>query len=118
MLFRSAYYDHGSMISTMPKVVYDYLKYENMIEHPLYHPHANGIISKIKGIVKNVLVSFNNKTTPVDFMIMEKEEQGNIVLGRSLLKMVGCLINVRHGYINRYALLEGILTSLNVLKTL
>ena len=74
------------MISTMPKLVYDYLKYENMIDHPIYHPHANGIISKIKGVFKNVLVSFHNKTLPVDFMIMEKEEQGNIVLGRSLLK--------------------------------
>ena len=28
-----AYCDLGSMISTMPKMVYDYLKYENMIDH-------------------------------------------------------------------------------------
>ena len=102
-----AYCDLGSMISTMPKTVYDYLKYDNMIDHPYYHPHANGTISKIKGIVKNVQVSFHNKTIPIDFMIMDKEEQGNIVLGRSLLKTVGCLINVRHGYINLYAPLRG-----------
>ena len=44
-----AYCDLGSMISTMPKMVYDWLKYENMIDHPFYHPHANGVISKIKG---------------------------------------------------------------------
>ena len=54
----------------MPKMVYDYLKYENMIDHPSYHPHANGTIYKIEGVVKNVLVSFNNKTIPVDFMII------------------------------------------------
>ena len=102
-----AYCDLGSMISTMPKVVYDYLNYEKMVEQPLYLPHANGTISKIKGIEKNVLVSFHNKTIPVDFMITEKEEQGNIVLGRSLLKTVGCLINVRHGYINLYAPIRG-----------
>ena len=39
----------------------------------------------------------------MDFMIIEKENKGNIVLGRSLLKTVGCLINDRHGYINIYA---------------
>ena len=74
---------------------------------PIYHPDANGIISKIKGVFKNVLVSFHNKTIPVDFMIMEKDEQGNIVLGRSLLKTVGCLIKMRHGYINLYAPIRG-----------
>ena len=98
-----AYCDLGSMISTMPKMVYDYLKYENVTDHP----HAHGTISKIKGIVKNVQVSFHNKTIHIDFMIMDKEEQGNIVLGRSLLKTVGCLINVRQGYINLYAPIRG-----------
>lgn len=58
----------GSMISTMPKMVYDYLKYENMIDHTYYHPHANGIISKIRRIVKNVQAYFHNKTIPIDFM--------------------------------------------------
>ena len=102
-----AYCDLGSMISTMPKMVYDYLKYENMIDYPFYHPHANGTISKIEGLVKNVQVSFHNKIIPMNFMVIEKGNQGNIVLGRSLLKTVGCLINVRHGYINLYAPIRG-----------
>ena len=75
--------------------------------YPLYHPHANGNISKIVGIVKDVQVSIRNRVTPVDFMIMEKVDQGNIVLGRSFLKNVGCIINVRFGFIDFYAPIRG-----------
>ena len=102
-----AYCDIGSMISTMPKMVYDSLKYENMIDHPFYHPHADGSISNIMVKVKDLQVSIRNKVTPVDFMIMEQGNQGNIVLGRSFLKIVGCIINVTFGFISFYATIRG-----------
>ena len=102
-----AYCDIGSMISTMPKMVYDHLKNESMIDYPLYHPYANGNISKFVGLVKDVQISIRNRVTPVDFMIMEKGDQGNIVLGRSFLKTVGCIINVRFGFLDFYAPIRG-----------
>ena len=37
-----AYCDIGSMVSTMPKTVYDSLKLESMVDFPFYHAHANG----------------------------------------------------------------------------
>ena len=44
-----AFCDIGSMLSTMPKIVYDSIKCESMIDYPFYHPHANESISKIIG---------------------------------------------------------------------
>src|ERR1041385_2958756 len=46
-----AFCDLGSMVSTMPKIVYDSLKL-NMDKLSSYHEHANGDISEIKGKVK------------------------------------------------------------------
>ena len=94
-----AYCDIGSMVSSMPKTVYDSLKLESMVDFPFYHAHANGDISKIVGKVNNVQVNFKDKNTPVDFIILESTNQGNIVLGRSFLKAMRCFIDVRKGHI-------------------
>src|SRR4051812_16587367 len=84
-----AYCDIGSMVSTMPKVVYDSLNLSNMVNISSYHEHANGDVSKIQGKVKDVQVRFFKSSATVDFFIMEPN-QGNIVLGRDFLRaMIG-----------------------------
>ena len=73
-----AYCDIGSMVSTMPKVIYDSLQLD-MEFFSSYHEHANGDISEIRGKVKDVLVTFSKRSATVDFFIM-KPNQGSIVL--------------------------------------
>ena len=68
------------MVSSMPKTVYDSLKLESMVDYPFYHAHANGDISKIVGKVNNIQLHFNDKNTPVDFIILESTNQVNMCL--------------------------------------
>ena len=65
----------------MPKMVYDSLKLNNMVDYPFYHSHADGTISKILGRV-NVQVRIQNKLVPIDFVVLSRSQR-NIVLGRS-----------------------------------
>ena len=95
-----AYCDIGSMVSSMPKIVYDSVKFESMVDYPFYHAHANGDISKIVGKVNNVQVHFKDKNTSVDFIILESTNPGNIVLGRSFLKAMSCFIDVKKGQLS------------------
>ena len=92
-----AYCDLGSTMSIMPKMVYDLLKYDNMVSYPVFHFHADGTIIKSIGIINDVKVTIQNKTVPVNFMILAKSP-GNIVLGRSFLKNNGVFINAKYGF--------------------
>ena len=42
-----AYCDVGSMMSTMPKMVFDALNFGNLFDYPFYHTHSDGSCSKI-----------------------------------------------------------------------
>src|ERR1041385_8158942 len=92
-----AFCDIGSMVSTMPKLVYDSLKLD-MDKLSYYHEHANGDISKVKGKVKEVQVAFLHRIAPMDFFIMEPN-QSNIVLGRDFLRDMKGFIDIRNGHI-------------------
>src|SRR3954470_23513227 len=78
--------DIGSMVSKMPKIVYDSLKL-NMDNLSSYNEHANGDISEFKGKVKEVQVALLDRVATMDFFIMEPN-QSNIVLGRDFLRPV------------------------------
>src|ERR1041384_1809747 len=52
-----AFCDIGSMVSTMPKLVYDSLKLD-MDKLSSYHEHSNGDILEIKGNANEVQVTF------------------------------------------------------------
>ena len=45
-----AYCDLGSPMSIMPKIVYNLLKLDGMVDYPVFHFHANGTIMKSLGI--------------------------------------------------------------------
>ena len=53
-----AFCDIGSMVSIMPRVIYDYLNLTNMDNFPSFHEHANGDVSEIQGRAKDVQVMF------------------------------------------------------------
>src|ERR1041385_7240216 len=89
--------DIGSMVSSMPKVVYDSLKF-NMDKLSSYHEHANGDISEIQGRIKDVLVTFLKGIAMVDFFVM-KPNQGNIVLGTDFLRAMKGFIDIGKGQI-------------------
>ena len=80
-----AYCDLGSTMSIMPKMIYDLLKYDNLVGYPVFHFHADGTIIKGIKIINDVKITIQNKTVPVNFMILAKSPT-NIVLGRSFLK--------------------------------
>ena len=95
-----AYCDIGSMISTMPKTVYDSLKLVSMVDLRSFHDHSNGNLYEIKGEVKNLQVQFGKRDAAVDFFIMESTNQGNIVLGRDFLRAMKGFIDVGKGKIH------------------
>src|SRR3954467_13310411 len=67
-----AYCDIGSMVSTMPKIVFDSLKLD--MDLSSYHEHINGDISEIKGKVKEVQVTFLERVATMDFFVMEPNQ--------------------------------------------
>src|SRR3954470_11617864 len=101
-----AFCDIGSMVSTMPKVVYDSLKL-NMDNLSSYHEHTNGDISEIQRKVKGVQVAFLKNIGMVDFFIM-KPNQGNIVLGRDFLRAVKGFIDIGKGQIRLRGKAKGV----------
>ncbi|KAE8799158.1 hypothetical protein D1007_25544 [Hordeum vulgare] len=86
------------MVSTIPKVVYDYLSLLNMDIFSSYHEHANGDISEIQGNVKDVHVTFFKRNATVDFFI-RKPNQGNIVLGSDFFRAMKGFIDIGKGHI-------------------
>ena len=94
-----AYCDIGSMVSTMPKTVYDSLKLVSMVDLPCFHDHSNGNLYEIKGEVKNIQVQFGKRDEAVDFFIMESTNQGNVVLGRDFLRAMKGFIDIGKGQI-------------------
>src|SRR3954469_19700472 len=92
-----AFCDIGSMVSTMPKLVYDSLKLD-IDKLSSYHEHSNGDISEVKGKVKEVQVAFLHRIAPMDFFIMEPN-QSNIVLGRNFIRAMKGFIDIGNGHI-------------------
>src|SRR3954469_5192283 len=92
-----AFCDIGSMVSTMPKIVYDSLKLD-MDKFSSYDEHSNGDISEVKGKVIEVQVAFLHRVAPMDFFIMEPN-QSNIVLGRDFLRAMKGFIDISNGHI-------------------
>ena len=94
-----AYSDIGSMVSTMPKTVYNSLNLFSMVDLPCYHEHANGVISEIQGNVNNIQVWFAKRDAAIDLIILKSTNQGNIVLGRDFLQAMKSFVDVSKGKI-------------------
>ena len=86
-------------MSTLPRMVFDILNSGDLFDYPFYHSHADGSSSNIEKIINEVQVTFQDRTTLVDFVVLESKAQENIVLGRSFLRSIGGFIDVRKGLI-------------------
>ena len=93
-----AFCDIGSMVSIMPRVIYDSLNLVNIDKFLSFNEHANGNVSEIQGRAKDVQFMFLKRSVAVDFFIM-KPNQGNIVLGRDFLRAMKSFIDVGKGKI-------------------
>ena len=71
-----AYCDLGSPMSIMPKIVFDLLKLDGMVDYPVFHFHTNGTIMKSLGII----------------------DRSNLDFERSFLKSNGGFINAKYGF--------------------
>src|SRR4051812_23544663 len=100
-----AFCDIGSMVSTIPKIVYDSLKLD-MDNFSSYHENANGDILDIKGKVKEVQVTFLKRVETMGFFVMEPN-QSNIVLGRDFLRAMKGFIDISKGNILLYGKVKG-----------
>src|SRR3954466_11213688 len=66
-----AFCDIGSMVSIMPRIIYDSLNLANMDNFTFFHEHSNGDISEILGREKYVQVMFLKRSMVVDMSIMK-----------------------------------------------
>src|SRR3954469_13284205 len=94
-----AFCDIGSMVSIMPRFIYDSLNLANMEKFPSFHENSNGDISEIQGRAKDFQVMFLKRSVAIDFSIM-KANQGNIVLGRDFLRAMKGFIDIGKGQIH------------------
>ena len=91
--------DIGSMVSIMPRIIYDSLNLANMDNFLSFHEHYNGDISKIQGRAKDVQVMFLKRNVEIDFAI-KRTNKGNIVLGRDFLRAMKGFIDIGKGQIH------------------
>ena len=71
-----------------------------MVDLPGFHDHSNCDLYEIEGEVKNLQVQFGKRDATVDFFIMESTNQGNVVLGRDILRAMKGFIDIGKGQIH------------------
>ena len=103
--------DLGASISIMPRKIYDMLDLPPL-EQCYLDVHLTDIAKK-KPLrrVNNVLIMVNNNFVPVYFVVLDIECNAScpIVLGRSFLRTVGAIIDMREGNIKyQFPLKKGI----------
>jgi hypothetical protein len=92
----------GASLNILPKMVYDCLD-EDPLVPTLHHLQlADSIIMQPYGIAKDVLIEFQDSSTLVDFMVMDKDpcQQTSIIQGKPFLKSVRATIDKKRSIIN------------------
>jgi hypothetical protein len=83
--------DWGTNMNFLPKMVYDCLDEEPLV--PTHHQLrlADSIMMQPYGIVKEVLIEFQDSSTVVDFMVMDMDprQKTSIILGIINMKVDG-----------------------------
>jgi len=91
--------DLGCRTSIMPKKLYDMLDLPPMEDY--YDHPADTTRKKPLGRINDVLIMVNNNLVPVDFTVLDIGYNAScpIILGRSFLKTVGAVIDMKEGTI-------------------
>jgi hypothetical protein len=99
--------DLGASISIMPRKIYDMLDLPPL-EKCYYDVPLADVAKKKSGRINDVLILVNNNLVPVDFLVMDIECNAScpIILGRSFLRTVGAIIDMKKGTIKYHFLLK------------
>ena len=94
--------DLGASVSVMPKSFYDMLNLKPLEECYLSVHLADSSKNKPLGRVDDFLIVVNKNYVPVDFIVMDIECNAScpIILGRSFLRTVGAIIDMKEENIN------------------
>ena len=97
--FKKALCDSGASINLMPLSVVQRLNLEELTPTAITLQMADRSMAQPEGILEDVLVKVGNFIFPVDFVIMQMEEdtQVPLLLGRPFLETGSALINVQKG---------------------
>jgi hypothetical protein len=97
-----ALYDWGASMNILPKMVYDYWDEDPLVPTPHQLRLADSAIMQPYGILKDVLIEFQDSSTLVDFMVvdMDPHQQTSIIPGKPFLKRVRATIDKKRGIIN------------------
>ncbi|XP_021727824.1 uncharacterized protein LOC110694936 [Chenopodium quinoa] len=100
-LFENALCDLGASVSIMPFSVFKKLNLGELLPTNMTLQLADRSIMFPKGRVEDVTLMIGGFTNPVDFIVLEIEEDDHIlvILGRPFLATSGALIDVKGGHI-------------------
>jgi hypothetical protein len=89
-------------MNILPKMVYDCLDEDPLVPTPHQLRLADSVTMQPYGIVKDVLIEFQDSSTLVDFIVvdMDPHQQTSIILGKPFLKSVRVTIDKMRGIIN------------------
>ncbi|XP_017982306.1 PREDICTED: uncharacterized protein LOC108663232 [Theobroma cacao] len=99
--FTKALCDLGASVSIMPLSITEKLGLNEIQPTAVSLQLADRTINYLVGIIDDVLVKVGHLYIPVDFIMLEMEEDLEIplILGRPFLAIVGAIIDVREGKI-------------------
>ena len=99
--FDNALCDLGASVSVMPKVVFNKLKHLSLVSTPMCLQLADQSVRYPAGIAENVPVRVRNDFVPVDFVVldMENDAKTSLILGRPFLSTANATIDVGNGLI-------------------
>jgi hypothetical protein len=103
-IFHKTFYDIGSGVNIMSKIIYEYL-FSNEPLYPTYMQlqMADQSIQFPEGIVRDIMVKIQDHYAPVDFMVLdmgEKDDNTPIILRRPFLNTTNAIIYTRSGQVH------------------
>jgi hypothetical protein len=94
--FKNALCDLRASVSVMPKKVFDKLNYSTLTPTSMYLQLADQLVRYPIGIAENILVKIQNFFVPVDFVVLDMQEDMKtpLILGRPFLSTTNAHIDV------------------------
>ena len=84
----------------MPKAIYESLNLWGLSEGGEEISLTNSTTILPIGVAEGVFTKFSGRTMSTDYLVIECVGEGQITLGRSLLKLLGAVIDVGKGTLN------------------
>ncbi|XP_050157542.1 uncharacterized protein LOC126631460 [Malus sylvestris] len=100
--FEKALFDLGASVNLMPFTIFKQLGLGEMKSTSVSLQLADRSVTYPRGIIEDVLVRVDQFILPVDFLVLDMEEDREIpiILGRPFMATVGTLIDVQKGLLN------------------